>query len=167
MPARKPRNYINNKDLYEAMKNYKSAVKASPEGQRPQISNYIGECIVTIANRLATKSCFCSYTYKDEMISDGIENCIMYINNFDSDKYNNPFAYFTQVIKFAFIRRIEKEKKQQYSKIKNIQNFFTFDQVFSEMNDRHDRELYENNLKFVAEFEEKLDKKKKAIKQKG
>lgn len=161
MVARKPRHYINNRDLYEAMKVYKAKVKENINGPKPQISNYIGECIVSIANRLATKGCFCNYTYRDEMISDGIENCIQYIDNFDSDKYNNPFAYFTQTIKFAFIRRIQKEKKQQYVKMKNIQNYFTFDQVFSEMNDRQDKELYENNLKFIQEYEEKLLEKKK------
>ena len=50
------------------------------------------------------------------MILDGIENCIQYIDNFDPDKSSNPFAYFTQIIFYAFLRRIAKEKKQSYIK---------------------------------------------------
>jgi hypothetical protein len=165
---RKPRHYINNKDLYEAMKIYKGQVVESQKENKPlpKITNYIGECILAIANRLATKGNFGGYTYRDEMISDGIENCIMYINNFNPDKYNNPFAYFTQIIKFSFIRRIQKEKKQQYVKIKNVQNYFTFGELFDEMNDRHDREIYDNNNNFVQEYENKLSEKKNKSKPK-
>lgn len=166
--VKKPRHYINNKDLYNEMKVYKDKVNAAKliDAPAPKITNYIGECILTIANRLATKGNFAGYTYREEMISDGIENCIMYLNNFNPDKYNNPFAYFTQIIKFSFIRRIQKEKRQQYVKIKNVQNYFTFTEVFSEMNDRADREIYENNEKFIADYEEKLTEKKKKAKEK-
>ena len=57
------------------------------------------------------------------MISDGIENCLQYMDNFDPEKSKNPFAYFTQIIYYAFIRRIQKEKKQQQVKQKMIANF--------------------------------------------
>ena len=56
------------------------------------------------------------------MISDGIENCLQYCSNFNPDKSNNPFAYFTQIIYYAFIRRIQKEKKQQHIRHKIIEN---------------------------------------------
>ena len=73
----------------------------------------MGECILKIANHLSYRPNFINYTYRDEMISDGIENSLQYIDNFDPEKSKNPFAYFTQIIYFAFVRRITKEKKQQ------------------------------------------------------
>lgn len=114
--------YVNNPDFLAALKEYKAKVNAAKEaGQpKPQVSNYIGECILKIANHLSYKPNFINYTYREEMISDGIENCLMYIDNFDPDKYNNPFAYFTQIIYYAFIRRIQKEKKQTLIKGKII-----------------------------------------------
>ena len=103
---------------------YKAAcVKAEAENKpRPKASDYIGLCIYSIANKLSNKSNFRGYPHKEDMIGDGIENCIMYIGNFDPDKSTNPFAYFTQIIYYAFIRRIQKEKKQQHVKHKIIEN---------------------------------------------
>ena len=86
------------------------------------MTEYIGECIYKIATRLSTRPNFINYTYRDDMISDGIENCLQYMSNFNPDKSNNPFAYFTQIIYYAFIRRIQKEKKQMQVKSKLIQN---------------------------------------------
>ena len=82
----------------------------------------MGECILKIANHLSYRPNFINYTYKEEMISDGIENSLQYIDNFDPEKSKNPFAYFTQIIYFAFIRRIQKEKKQTLVKQKMIAN---------------------------------------------
>ena len=66
--------------------------------------------VFKIANGLSYRPNFINYTYRQEMISDGIENCLQYIHNFDPEKSKNPFAYFTQIIYYAFIRRIQKEK---------------------------------------------------------
>jgi hypothetical protein len=165
MKPKRKRNYINNRQLYEVISDWKKALADNPDTPIP---NYIGEAIILIANRLSSKSQFCSYSYRDEMIGDGIENTIMYIKNFDPAKSQNPFAYITQIIKFSFIRRIQKEKKQQYVKLKNIQNHFTFEDLTNEMNDRFDRELYENNQEFIRKFEKNLvEKKQKSIKQKS
>lgn len=114
--------YVNNADFLKALKDYKQKVKEAEEAgdPKPQVNNYIGECILKIANHLSYKPNFINYTYRDEMISDGIENCIMYIDNFNPDRSSNPFAYFTQIIYFAFLRRIQKEKKQTYIKGKII-----------------------------------------------
>ena len=116
---KKKPHYINNKQFLQAMVEYKEAVnQAESVGEpKPRVPNYIGECFLKIANHLSYRPNFINYTYKEEMISDGIENCLQYINNFDPEKSSNPFAYFTQIIYFAFIRRITKEKKQ--SKIKD------------------------------------------------
>lgn len=116
--------YVNNKEFLVAITEYKRQVLEAEESgsPKPQVSNYIGECILKIATHLSYKPNFVNYTYKDDMILDGIENCIQYINNFDPAKSNNPFAYFTQIIYFAFLRRISNEKKQSYIKNKLIKD---------------------------------------------
>ena len=100
--------YVNNPAFHEALKERKAMrVAAEDSGsESPQVSNYIGECLLSIAQHLAHKSNFNNYSFKDEMVSDGIENALRYVDNFNSDKYSNPFAYFTQIIFFAFLRRI-------------------------------------------------------------
>ena len=122
-PKQKP-HYVNNKDFLEAMKGWKDKCKDAEELGEPQppVTNYIGECFLKIANHLSYRPNFINYTYRDEMISDGIENCLQYCGNFNPEKSNNPFAYFTQIIYYAFIRRIQKEKKQQHIRHKVIEN---------------------------------------------
>ena len=114
--------YVDNKKLFEAMKAFKELCKEAEEcgEDKPKVPEYVGACILKIANGLSNRPNFINYTYKDEMISDGIENCLQYIYNFDPSKSKNPFAYFTQIIYYAFIRRIQKEKKQQHIKHKMI-----------------------------------------------
>ena len=114
--------YVNNLAFLQAIVEYKAAViEAENAGDpKPRIPEYVGECILKIATHLSSKPNFINYTYKDDMISDGIENCIMYFDNFDPAKSSNPFAYFTQIIWYAFIRRIQKEKKQMLIKSKII-----------------------------------------------
>ena len=123
-PKQKP-HYVDNKKFLIAMTEYRELrIKAEQEGKkRPQVTNYIGECYLKIANHLSYRPNFINYTYRDDMISDGIENCLQYMDNFDPEKSKNPFAYFTQIIYYAFIRRIQKEKKQQQVKQKMIANF--------------------------------------------
>ena len=110
----KPEHYVNNKEFTAAIAEHNRAVKdAIAKGKEPpRVTEYIGECIYKIATRLSTKPNFINYSYRDEMICDGIENCLQYIDNFNPEKSKNPFAYFTQIIYYAFLRRIQKEKKQ-------------------------------------------------------
>ena len=107
--------YVDNKKFLAAIVERKERIREAEEigEQKPRITNYLGECILKIANHLSYRPNFINYTYRDEMISDGIENCLQYIDNFNPEKSKNPFAYFTQIIYFAFVRRITKEKKQQ------------------------------------------------------
>ena len=114
--------YVDNKRFLEEMKKYRKKVLSARNRKRkdPPISDYIGECFLKIANHLSYRPNFINYTYKEDMISDGIENCLTYVANFDPEKSNNPFAYFTQIIYYAFIRRIQKEKKQTTIKQKLI-----------------------------------------------
>ena len=114
MPRKKSEHYVNNRDFLDAIIEYKKEI-ASAEEQglpKPRITNYLGECFLKIATHLSYKPNFVNYIFKDDMISDGIENCIQYIRNFDPAKSSNPFAYFTQIINFAFLRKIQKEKRQ-------------------------------------------------------
>ena len=122
-PAKKE-HYVNNKVFLEAMIEYKDKCnKAKKRGRKnPPVTNYIGECFLKIANHLSYRPNFINYTFRDDMISDGIENCLQYLANFNPKKSNNPFAYFTQIIYYAFIRRIQKEKKQTIIKHKLIQD---------------------------------------------
>ena len=123
-PKQKP-HYVDNKKFLVAMTEYRALrITAEEEGKpRPTVTNYIGECYLKIANHLSYRPNFINYTYRDDMISDGIENCLQYMDNFDPEKSKNPFAYFTQIIYYAFIRRIQKEKKQQEVKQKMIANY--------------------------------------------
>ena len=116
--------YVDNKRFLEAMIEYKEKCRIAEEKgkKKPDVTNYIGECFLKIANHLSFRPNFINYTYRDDMISDGIENCLQYMSNFNPEKSNNPFAYFTQIIYYAFIRRIQKEKKQMQVKSKLIQN---------------------------------------------
>jgi|TARA_A100001388_G_scaffold174814_1_gene130752 DNA-directed RNA polymerase specialized sigma subunit len=106
--------YVNNKELLEAMTSYRERVIYAKEHDKPKprVSNYVGDCFLKIATHLSYKPNFVNYPFREDMICDGIENCLQYIDNFDPEKSKNPFAYFTQIIYYAFLRRIQKEKKQ-------------------------------------------------------
>ena len=122
--AKEKPHYVDNKKFLEAMIEYRDRCEKAKNRNRkkPDVTNYIGECFLKIANHLSYRPNFINYTFRDDMISDGIENCLQYMDNFNPDKSNNPFAYFTQIIYYAFIRRIQKEKKQIQIKSKLIQN---------------------------------------------
>lgn len=106
--------YVNNKEFLVALVEFKQQCKVAKEKgeKRPPISNYIGECFLKIATHLSYKPNFVNYMFREDMICDGIENCVQYIENFNPEKSSNPFAYFTQIIYYAFLRRIQKEKRQ-------------------------------------------------------
>ena len=138
------RHYINNNAFYEEMIKFKALCDEAKVLNKitPIIPNYIGQCFLHICQKLSSKSNFVNYTYKDEMVSDGIENCITAVYSFDPLKSSNPFAYFTQIAWNAFIRRIHREKKQQYIKHKNYQNSMLFNEVeYGMMNDLHSNEV--------------------------
>ena len=144
MSRKKSEHYVNNKELLEALIVYRSKVEKSflelngrePTREdrakrwegKPPIPNYLGDCFLKIATHLSYKPNFVNYMFRDDMISDGIENCVQYIHNFDPEKSKNPFAYFTQIIHYAFLRRIQKEKKQLEIKTKIIERT-GFDEV--------------------------------------
>jgi hypothetical protein len=124
---KKKNHYIDNVEFYKAIKEWKDLVVECQElGEKiPPVTDYIGECFLKIAEHLSYRPNFINYPYREEMISDGVENCLTYAHNFDPEKSKNPFSYYTQIIYYAFLRRIEREKKQSYIKYK-----------IAEMNDR-------------------------------
>ena len=123
MARKKGEHYVDNTVLLEAMIQFRESCKEARDSdkERPPVSNYIGECFLKIATHLSYKHNFINYTYREDMISDGIENCLQYVENFNPEKSKNPFAYFTQIIYYAFLRRIAKEKKQTHVKNKMIE----------------------------------------------
>ena len=132
MPKARSEHYVNNKELLHALIVYKNKVREAQENEqpKPRITNYLGECFLKIATHLSYKPNFVNYMFREDMISDGIENCVQYINNFDPNKSTNPFAYFTQIIHYAFLRRIQKEKKQMDIKNKILEKT-GYDEVFN------------------------------------
>lgn len=159
--AKKPRakvNYINNPDFLIAMVEYRQMVADAEEKEatRPRVTTYIGECFMKIANRLSHKPNFVNYSFREEMIGDGIENCLQYIDNFDPEKSSNPFAYFTQIIYFAFLRRIDKEKKNLYIKYKLADQM----NIMNATSDRQDHDTsvdFNDNIKHNAWSQEYID----------
>lgn len=112
--TKKKEHYVNNKDFLNALVEYKMKVEENKllDKPKPQVSRYIGECFIKIATHLSYKPNFINYMFREDMISDGVENCIQYVDNFDPKKSTNAFSYFTQIIYYAFLRRIQKEKRQ-------------------------------------------------------
>ena len=162
--------YINNKDFLKEMIKYRTAIrKAKRLGQpKPQIPTYVAKCFMMIAENLSHKPNFLSYTFRDEMVADAIENCVMYVDNFDPSKSSNPFAYFTQITYYAFLRRIQKEKKQLYVKYKSTETAGILDEY--ELNENEDGtfrqfEMYENISEFIQNYEnaKKAKKIKKTV----
>ena len=160
-------NYINNKEFYALLQQFKAnCAEAEKAGQpAPRVPEDIGKCFMMIATKLATKANFSGYTYKDEMICDALENCVVAVHSFNPEKSKNPFAYFTQIIWYAFLRRIEKEKKQTYVKYKSLEQLV----VDAELLDDEGSDAYKNydiaNEKMkpiIDKFENKTKKKKPA-----
>ena len=173
---RKKQHYVDNEKFLEVMGDYREKFLEAKDNdtERPMLPEYAGECFLKIAERLSHRPNFINYAFREEMVSDGIENCVMYAGNFNPEKSTNPFAYFTQIIYFAFLRRIEKEKKQLYIKYKTMEEYSSLeDNVdMGEMGQSESQAvssgaspLSADKLvsiqEFIFAFEEKKRKKKK------
>ena len=137
MARRRTKNehYVNNKEFLAALIRYQEDIEIAKlqDKPKPVIPRYIGECFLKIANHLSFKPNFVNYMFKEDMISDGIENCVQYIHNFNPEKSQNPFAYFTQIIHYAFLRRIQREKRQLEIKNKILEKS-GYNEVFDDSN---------------------------------
>ena len=174
--ARKKQHYVNNEKFLEVMSDYREKYLQAKDNdtELPIIPDYAGECFLKIAERLSHRPNFINYAFREEMVSDGIENSVMYASNFNPEKSANPFAYFTQIIYFAFLRRIEKEKKQLYIKYKTMEEYSSLeDHVdMGEMGQSETQAVSSGAAplttdkrasiqEFIHAFEEKKRKKKK------
>lgn len=171
----KQKHYVNNEQFLSEMVKFKNAVTLSKgnDSERPRVPEYIGDCLFKIATHLARKPNFANYTFKEDMVSDGVENCLLYIDNFDPEKSKNPFAYFTQIIYYAFLRRIQKEKKHLYIKYKSMEN-----EVINSLIENNGEEYVTSNLNdvlhdsyseqfirdFIVTFEDNRQKKTPKVK---
>tara|TARA_Y100000004_G_scaffold35959_1_gene38515 strand:+ start:756 stop:1316 length:561 start_codon:yes stop_codon:yes gene_type:complete len=167
---KKKEHYVNNKEFLQAMIGFRDSVMLAEKNgeERPRVTPYIGDCLMKIAVHLSHKPNFINYTFKEEMISDGIENCLQYIDNFNPEKSQNPFAYFTQIIYYAFLRRIQKEKKHLYTKYKLTDEVSVMG--LDRSSQEHDTDTYINSKTsewsrehvdvFIESFEESKRRKK-------
>lgn len=168
MAKNKENHYVNNEKFLEAIIDYKKLLLTEPDAQVPE---YIGICILDIATRFARKPNFSGYTYKDEMVSDAVENCFQYLTNFDPEKSSNPFAYYTQVAYYAFLRRIMSEKKQSYIKHQMVQEmpveaFSHQEGDDSDMMEHHINSLQTNSTFDGKAFEDVINKRKQKAEKK-
>lgn len=166
----KTNHYVDNKKFFEAMVEYKKLVNnhIAGDGSKPRIPDYIGECFIKIATHLSYKPNFLNYTFRDDMIADGVENCIQYIDNYDPDKTNNPFAYFTQIIYYAFLRRIQKEKKQLYIKYKSLERMNIEEDLRNEGKNKSNSDIFRDESvrnDFIASYEEFMAEQKRKLKE--
>jgi hypothetical protein len=150
MTAKKKQHYVDNRKFLEELVKYRKRVRIAKERglEKPRITEYIGECFLKIATHLSYRPNFINYMYKEDMIGDGIENCVQYIDNFDPAKSSNPFAYFTQIVYYAYLRRISKEKRQMDIKDKLIEKK-GFDEVFHSDGDVNHADM--NSIKYRIE----------------
>ena len=174
--ARKKQHYVDNEKFLEVMGEYREKFLQAKDNdlEPPIIPDYAGECFLKIAERLSHRPNFINYAFREEMVSDGIENCVMYASNFNPEKSANPFAYFTQIIYYAFLRRIEKEKKQLYIKYKTMEEHSSLEEHvdMGEMGQNETQSVTSGASplttdkrasiqEFIHAFEEKKRKKKK------
>tara|TARA_B100000768_G_scaffold180619_1_gene201071 strand:+ start:1710 stop:2222 length:513 start_codon:yes stop_codon:yes gene_type:complete len=165
MSKAKKEHYVNNKEFLAAMTVYRKSVRKAErtKQEKPAVTDYIGSCFLKIANHLSYRPNFINYTFRDDMVSDGIENCLQYLDNFNPAKSSNPFAYFTQIIYYAFIRRIQKEKKQTTIKHRLIMDS-NYDDVALQPGDDAEfknqfREFLQKNLNMEDSVPKKVEKK--------
>lgn len=177
---RKAQHYVNNKEFSQAVVDYVNSVNEARENEKdePKITNYIGSCFLKIAEGLSHKPNFFSYTYREEMVMDAVENCIKAIMNYDIGKATrtglpNAFAYFTQISYYAFLRRIAKEKRQQEIKERYID--FAGTDAFADFDDnidsqyivdqiRHKTQQIRDRDNVIKEFAKKEKRKERAKK---
>ncbi|MEX0596572.1 MAG: sigma factor for late transcription [Candidatus Paceibacterota bacterium] len=166
MSRKKPEHYVDNKKFYESILEHRENCKIAKEKgkEEPRLPEYIGECIWKIAKHLSYHPWFINYSFKDEMIGDGIENCFQYFHRFNPDKYKNPFAYFTQITYFAFRRRIMKEEKNRYIIYKNFETNIVLgghgDLLVDSENNLLSPLIYDNIKEFLEKYEAKEKIKK-------
>jgi DNA-directed RNA polymerase specialized sigma24 family protein len=150
------KNYVNNATLLKEMREYKDRKKHDPNHRVPES---IGKAVYQIATNLARSSNFAGYTFREEMVGDAIENVMLYIDNFDPEKSQNAFAYFTQICYYAFLRRIKEERKHVYTRFKAMETHFHNERHSAEVM-TESYEIYDNMKDFISDFEQKMEEER-------
>lgn len=160
-------NYIDKKKFHVEMTAYRiAAMEAESNGKpKPKINNYIGECFVLLCENLSRRPNFVNYSYREEMVGDGIENCLAAVDNFNpNEQKQNPFGYFSLIAWRAFVRRIQKENKANYVKHKMIHTSGLYDAMYDNQNwdGVLPMDMANNDVsnRIVENFESKMIKKK-------
>jgi hypothetical protein len=160
--------YVKNEEFVPALIERKMIISTlSVTDEKPPVSNYIGKCIYDICNNLAFMPKFINYSYRNEMVGDAIESCLKAVDNFDVEKSANPFGYFTQIAFYAFLNRIDKEKKEAYIRAKVLE-MAPMDELFNSNDDT----ITEDGVQFIDSirdnyyFDTKLWEDKKKAKNK-
>lgn len=105
--------YVGQRELREELEKY---FASSDEPENRIISRKLGEMLVKIAYRYATKPCYSNYYFKSEFISDAIYKMVQNIGKINLSLPNcNPFSYLTCICYCAFIASIKKHKKNAES----------------------------------------------------
>lgn len=164
MARKRTNDYINNEQLNHHLSIYTTSYKKAKVNhtELPKIPEYVGESILLIARKLATKSNFGGYSYREEMIGDGVENCLRYLHNYNPEKTKNAFGYLTLIMWRAFVRRIQREQQESYTRHKMIlNNSDVFESILDEMGSSMlDSVSLEKSSEIVRTFEERMIKKK-------
>lgn len=165
MKAREKKNYVDKEQFLKALMSYAAQCREAEEAgdDKPPVPRYIGECMWSIAKGLAMRGNFSSYPFRDDMIMDGVENCLLYMHNFDPEKTSNPFGYFTKIIWYAFLRRIAKEKKQMYIRYKSSSELLMMGQTYEgeDFSGIAGAPNLEYINEFVSDYEAKIKKASK------
>ncbi len=166
-PKVKPRDkphYVNNAKFSQAVVDHVKSVHAAVElgEEPPKVTDYIATCFMKIAEGLSHRPNFIRYTYRDEMVMDGVENCLRAVRNYKIEtktRTGNPnaFSYFTQICFFASLRRIAKEKKQTEIKNRYIEKMGLGDFLEIGM----DAEAATQTMAYVDELRQRIDTIKK------
>jgi hypothetical protein len=171
-PEKKPRvkkipaHYVDNQVFLAALVDYKKACRKAKKIREPKppLPEYIGECFLKIATHLSFRPNFMNYPFREDMVGDGVVNCLTYVDNFDPKKSKNAFSYFTQIIFFAFLRKIQGEKKQMVIKYKAIQNSPFFQDLTQQVGDdaAYDNSYVQFVKKNMGDMVSDFEAKKKA-----
>lgn len=159
--------YTNKKRLTAELTAYgREKRKAKIDGTPlPQLNDFLAVSIMDICRNVGFMWNFIAYTYKEEMIGDAIENVVRYCHNFNPDKYKDPknppnaFAYITQIAKFAFIRRIKKEKRLHLKQLLYIRDSIDVEEVLGEigMVEKSNAVYYQEYTEYLRQTLDTLD----------
>ena len=164
---RKTKHYVDNKKFYDDIVAYKKrCYEAEMAGKdKPPIPDFSALCVFLIAQNVIRMPAYNGYSYKDEMASDAMMNCIRYFDNFDENKYTNPHAYFTMICSHACKNRINEEKKLRYALYKKFEEDYVLTgnhhQLLDEKNNLIEPSIYDNISEYIEDYEIK-DREKKA-----